>query len=306
MSLPKPFFKLICGASLLDPSEIERLSFVYASAGAHLIDVAAHPDAVRAARRGIERTPFRPIVMVSVGVEDDPHLLKVSKDPAACHHCGHCIRVCPHGAWQFPERCCGCGKCLDHPACRALSLVRKEWATDLEACWEAGARGLELHTGSGQGLESWERVCQAWAERGGVFSCSVNGRQLTSDAAISVAHDVRNWFPHSILVQTDGNPISGEEGISSTLPALSFAEAILQSGLDAWIQPAGGANDQTAMLASNRKLPIAGIGMGSFARNRVRGLPEESMVTEAHRLVRSVLLLDGLFQEGAQQEAAAQ
>lgn len=303
MSLPKPFFKLICGASLLDPLEIERLAFVYASAGAHLIDVAAHPDAVRAALRGIERTSNHPIVMVSVAVEDDPHLLKVSKDLAACTHCGHCIAVCPHGAWQVPERCCGCGKCL---GCRALSLARKEWATDLEACWDAGARGLELHTGSGHGLEIWQRACQAWAKRGGVFSCSVNGRQLNPNAAIFVAHQVRDWFEEPILVQTDGNPISGEEGVSSTLPALSFAEAILESGLDAWIQPAGGANDQTALLANNRKLPIAGIGMGSFARNRVRGLPEELMVSEARRLVRSVLLLDGLLQEGAQQEAAAQ
>ncbi|HBN08230.1 MAG TPA: hypothetical protein DD435_06180 [Cyanobacteria bacterium UBA8530] len=279
----KPFFKLICGASLLDPVEIEFLSRVYSEAGAGIIDLAAHPEAVAAAFRGKGKTARNPLLMVSVAVEDDPHLLIAKKNLDKCSRCGLCEETC------F-ERCCGCGKCARLCPEGAIEMLRKEWGVDLDSCWEAGARGLELHTGSGkkEAVDSWRKVCEDWVKRGGHFSCSVNGRQLDSEEAIRVAREVRSWFELPILIQTDGNPISGQKGEDSTLPALSLAREILSSGIDAHIQPAGGANDQTARLAEQMKLPIAGVGMGSFARNLVRGKSFESAVLEASRLVASV------------------
>jgi hypothetical protein len=281
--LKKPFFKLICGASLLDPVEIELLSAVYAEAGAGIIDLAAHPDAVKAAFRGVGKNFKKPLLMVSVAVEDDPHLMIAKKRIDLCSHCGLCDETC------F-ERCCGCGKCAGLCPEGAIEMRRKEWAVDLDSCWEAGARGLELHTGSGklEAVAAWKRNSQNWVARGGIFSCSVNGRQLDSKGAIAVAREVRGWFDLPILIQTDGNPISGQKGENSTLPALCLAQKILSSGIDAHIQPAGGANDQTARLAEQMKLPIAGVGMGSFARNAVRGKSFESAVLEASRLVASV------------------
>ena len=51
----KRFFKLVCGASLTDTQMVENLSFVFALAGAHVIDLAPSADVILAARKGIEK-----------------------------------------------------------------------------------------------------------------------------------------------------------------------------------------------------------------------------------------------------------
>ncbi|MNX77958.1 hypothetical protein D3C86_1095240 [compost metagenome] len=140
-----------------------------------------------------------------------------------------------------------------------------------------GARALELHTGGGDRaeLDSWRESCQEWVSKGGLFSVSLNAVQMTVDEAADLASHLGGWFPEDrIVIQADGKPISGTAGRESTLPAIAFSQALLATGLKDAVQPAGGANDQTGVVASEREAAIAGVGIGSYARCIIAGKTE--------------------------------
>jgi Fe-S-cluster-containing hydrogenase component 2 len=320
LSTAEPYFKLICGANLTDYAQLAYLSEVYALAGARLIDVAATPEAVRAARTGIEAARARaerqpagpwhlaadpfPVLMTSVTASDDPHCRIVVKDAERCTWaCPYCLEACPHEAIALDlaileDRCVGCNLCV--PACPhdALAMAYRPFAPSLDPLWQEGARALELHTGGGdrQELLAWKDPCQEWVRRGGLFAVSINGEQLSVPEAVALAREVCDWFPGvRIIVQADGRPISGARGKASTEPALRFAGALLDAGIPAAVQAAGGANDWTGPLAREAGLPLAGVGMGSYARSIMKArieTPSDEALTEdvlrARRLVSTV------------------
>lgn len=280
-----PFFKLIGGANFVDLDALTDVVAVYTAAGAHMVDVAATVGAVQAARRGIAigralgsaRSEPLPLIMVSVTTSDDPHGQVARKVDDRCTTvCPFCLDACPHNAIgasePFPilvERCCGCDLCIRACPHEALELVANPLGDPLEACWEAGARALELHTGSGEpvAISAWESACRAWIARGGVLSVSVNGVQLRLERAVAIARQVASWHPEGrVIVQTDGKPISGHAGEASTRSAVEMAAAFLDQVPGAAIQAAGGANDLTGPLARREGVPLSGIGIGSFAR----------------------------------------
>lgn len=293
------YFKLICGANFTDYAQLRYLAAVYALAGGEIVDVAATPEAVAAALAGIADARAQaprfegssePLVMVSVTAGDDPHCRLAVKLPERCSWvCPHCRDACPHGAIDagfhvLADRCVGCDLCV--PACpyEALRMEHVPFNPSLSLLWEAGARALELHTGSGDRaeLEAWRTSCQEWVERGGLFSVSLNAVQLTPDAAARLATEIAGWFPgETIVVQADGKPISGTSGRASTLPAVAFSQALLEAGVPAVVQPAGGANDHTGAVASERGVAIAGVGIGSFARCIIEAK------TETHRTLQA-------------------
>ena len=316
----KPYFKLICGANFTDYQQLAYLSEVYTLAGARLIDVAATPEAIRAARDGIaaarERAarqtgPWRlpedgfPVVMTSVTASDDPHCRIAVKDAEACSWaCPFCLEACPHAAIDLQlnileDRCVGCTLCV--PACphEAIAMEHRPFAPSLDALWQEGARALELHTGGGDRAEllAWKESCQEWVQRGGLFALSLNGEQLSVDQATAMAREVAEWFPGvRIVIQADGRPISGAKGKASTEPALRFAQAMIEARVPAAVQAAGGANDWTGPLAREARIPLAGIGMGSYARSimkaKIETPPSDEAVFEdverARRLVSTV------------------
>lgn len=316
------FFKLICGANFTDYDHLRYLAAVYALAGCDLIDVAATPEAVQAAVEGLRDAEAHqgdafqsPVVMVSVTAKDDPHCRLAVKIPERCSFvCPHCRDACPHEAIDMgfhilADRCVGCDRCV--PACpyEAIEMAHVPFNPSLDQLWELGARALELHTGSGDlaELEPWKQSCQAWVQRGGLFSVSLNAVQLSLEAAVELIHDLAAWSPDDrLLVQADGKPISAEAGRASTEPAVAFCVALSAAGVPAVIQPAGGANDHTGRVTSERGVSIAGVGMGTFARciiagktvaqsslqTRVEGAPLDATTREdvrrAEELVQSI------------------
>lgn len=274
----RPYFKLIGGANFTDYAELQELVELYTKAGADLIDAAATPEAVMAARRGIaaaRRDEPDPLLMISVTAADDPHCRLAVQDADRCTKvCPHCRNACPHGAISagldiLEARCVGCNLCV--PACpyEAITLEARPFNPSLDQLWQLGARGLELHTGGGdlRALGAWRESCISWVERGGMFSASLNAAQLSLREAIALARELCAWFPEDLIIlQADGKPISGHGERESTRAALDFAQALLEAELPAIIQPAGGANQFTGPLAKLRGMAIGGIGIGSYAR----------------------------------------
>jgi Pyruvate/2-oxoacid:ferredoxin oxidoreductase delta subunit len=314
------YFKFICGANLRDTDRVETLATVFGLAGASLFDVAAEPQVVAAAWRGIEKAkalladapdwlrqaygdrplaPIDPQVMVSITLSGDRHTQIAVVEQDICTRCDLCTSVCPPGAivnGDVETRICtGCMLCV--PVCPpiCIEMAPRETDPDLDACWEAGARALEIHTGAADPAEvaAYRPLAANWQSRGGMLAYSIDGKQLGFPRAIALAQQVGG---PGVIIQADGKPISGTVGDKSTIPALRLARAMIRAGVPGLIQPAGGTNDRTGPLAERHGIGIHGVGMGSFARRVAKPLEEGDLsdkawltaVTQALRLVESI------------------
>ena len=149
--------KLIAGASNNDIPLIRNLCYVYASVGVDCIDCSADPAVVLAAQEAIDAgtrdyghchlANNRPLLMISVNDDEDPHFRKAKFDPHRCpSDCPRpCEKICPAAAIPslvqlsepsirlnengvLRERCYGCGRCV--PVC-PLGLVETDsYVTD--------------------------------------------------------------------------------------------------------------------------------------------------------------------------------
>lgn len=314
------YFKFIGGANLRELPTVERLATLYGLAGCAIMDVAAEPEVVEAALRGFARSrawldappawleavyahdamPAQdPIVMVSITLSGDRHTeIAVVEDPF-CTRCDACTPVCPPGSIVngivADKICTGCGLCVPVCPTACIDLRPRETDPDVDACWEAGARALEIHTGAAAEAEvaGTAALTRAWRARGGLLAYSLDGKQLGYPRVLALA---RALGEPGVILQADGKPISGTSGDASTIPAVRLARAILRLGTGAWVQPAGGANDRTGMIAERHGIAIHGVGMGSFARRAAKALeagddsPEAwgAATAAARALVRSV------------------
>lgn len=295
------FFKLICGASYRNTAFITSLARIFAEAGAHVIDVGARPELVQAAQAGIAAaqvpTPGLPLIMVSIGINQDVHFLRVEKDFSRCQGHGRCVNACPHevfvGSEIRLENCLGCDHCVIACPTGALSLVPRDPLHEVESllrsCLEAGARALEVHTGHGDRseLQAFLEILAPLRSHIELLSFSLGAHGQSPAELAALARDIRNLAGSDIVIQADGKPISGRKGEKSTLPSLELAEYLRASGLDTYLQVSGGTNDLTGTLAQQRQSDIHGVGMGSFARKYLDLSPSE-------------VLTDSLFQEKLQ------
>ena len=155
--------KFISGASNQDVPLVRNLCYIYTIAGVDCIDLSADEAVIAAANDGIDAalsflgsstsssTSKRPLLMISVNDDEDPHFRKASFNPALCPpYCPRpCEKVCP--AWAIPpvisssttstsitatnvpsttftdgvisDRCYGCGRCI--PIC-PLGLIEAQ------------------------------------------------------------------------------------------------------------------------------------------------------------------------------------
>jgi Pyruvate/2-oxoacid:ferredoxin oxidoreductase delta subunit len=216
-----------------------------------------------------------PLVMVSVTLSGDRHTQIAVVDLDGCITCDICTPICPPGSiinGAVEERICtGCGLCVAVCPPSVIELRPRMTAPELVDCWDAGARALEIHTGAADPSEirDWMPLAGHWQNHGGLLSYSIDGHQLGFPRAMALATELGR---PGIIIQADGKPISGTVGDRSTIPALRLARAISRTGNPAWIQPAGGTNDRTGPLANRLGISIAGVGVGSFARQAARML----------------------------------
>lgn len=300
------FFKLICGASYRNAEFVYRFARLFVEAGAHVIDVGAKPELVNAVQEAIQDgccssgRHDRPLIMVSVGVNQDVHFLRIAKNNATCEDHGYCANACPHdvfvGKEIHLENCLGCDHCVKACPTGTLTLVPRDPLADLphllSACQRAGATALEIHTGTGQRSE----IAQLWQQLSplqagwDLVAFSMGSHGQTPDEIVTLAHDIIELAGSDIIIQADGKPISGRKGEQSTLSCLELAKALFQSNIPAFIQVSGGTNNLTGQLAQTMQIPIHGVGMGSFARKYVNSTPAEDPHDMSYQRARELVL----------------
>ncbi|MEM9539901.1 MAG: LdpA C-terminal domain-containing domain [Cyanobacteria bacterium P01_E01_bin.42] len=297
------WFKLICGASFQHLPAIRSLALAHTLAGSDCIDVAADPAAIGAAKEAIaiaraiaiatpSSSPYRqprsePWLMVSLNDGEDPHFRKAEFDATQCpSNCpAPCERVCPTDAIAFTEiasgvidaRCYGCGRCL-HVCPENLIFARSRVSTPeivVPLVLQAGIDAIEIHTRSGN-FEAFRRLWQAISgncDRLKLLSISCSDSPDLLDYLESL-YRLISPLPCPLIWQTDGRPMSGDLGKSTTHATVKLARKVLNSGIPGYVQLAGGTNQQTVSVLKENGLlgRVAGVAYGSYARKRLAPL----------------------------------
>ena len=285
----KNFFKLVCGASLTDTEMIEKLSFVFTLAGAHVIDLAPASNVILAARNGISRAftfapshlrTQAPLLMASIQLDKDPHFRKVKVDYDTCDVCGVCVKVCPTEAFGIEnskfsyniERCFGCNICPSYCHVSALSMV-DTFPTPKETLNEMiklGVDAIEFHFGSNAEkiIEIWEDIKSSVKDLK-LLSFSI-GSDLLSEAEIRKAANLcYRLAGKGIILQCDGTPMSGalkKNGNNTDKSSLNVIKIISEEKLPVYLQMSGGTNQNSYLKAAQENIPVSGVAMGSYAR----------------------------------------
>jgi Fe-S-cluster-containing hydrogenase component 2 len=301
-------FKLICGATYSDFNAVARYSEIFAKAGAHMIDICAHPTVVTAAREGIIRSGIPPekfpAIMVSLSLDHnhDPHFKRIKVDQNACDNCGVCIPVCPTNAFSIKdgklayqkELCYGCSSCI--PLCHVDALnahpIQAFQPAILPELWSLGARCLEIHVGPNfYWLEPYLQKIQEISSEPWLISVCLGSGFSSYLELMEQAKEVYNILGDWALVQVDGKPMSGfGRQDALMLQALASAQAVLEANLPLFVQASGGINDKIRNLLNQFDIKVHGVGMGSFAKKLIEPYLNniETAVQIAHNLVMSV------------------
>ena len=308
------FHKLIIGAALKDFEFIEKLSYVYAKAGADAIDISAFPNSVIYALKGISRAKKEgaslPSLMVSVNVDEDPHFRRIELDTDSCTDCMLCVETCPSLAFsgdktlQYDEDLCfGCSACL--PACDYDALQFKSWSAfdpkSLKDLASLGADAIEIHLGLNlDKFASWYRDLEA-----NVFaleSFCIGSEQLDKQGFLKAVDLIITEFyakydsSKRMIIQVDGVPMSGARLVKDTKKdELAIENAALvkdyimenyqKYASNIFIQVAGGVTENTFAKAFDREVLLGGVAIGSYLRQKISGLEEKQAVEISSRVL---------------------
>lgn len=300
----KKLFKLIGGGSLTEARRVGPISAVYAMAGAQCVDVAPNRwvvEAVKKAFNGLPSSVERPLLMVSLPLDPDPHFRKMHVDDSACTGCDACTPTCPTEALAVDEStlilaveqplCYGCGRCVPVCPTQALSMSphHPDAADVLPVLRDPHVEAVEIHSGFAD-----EALIDPFMA---TYGEALQGKQL---AICFQAGDIapQRWLPFvarwieiqaqvlpaaRLVVQVDGRPMSGgsvsEVDINfqgnNEPPAITAARILWQhlsphqrQSVDVMLS--GGVDGQTADAVRQSGLfYVGGIGMGTVARQAV-------------------------------------
>lgn len=306
----KKCFKLICGAGNENLTEVEKLVALYASAGCRFFDLNRSEEVLKAAQRGLdfsipksEQKDYH--FCVSVGTKNDKHFRKARINSDKCKRCEQCIKACPQKAInQYfkveKEKCIGCSRCFQ--ACKHGALEIYSCASAILPSSSLALSCVELHVSDEESaFEMWEELCRAFYPMMSI--CLARGIFSDEKTIELLKNMVAKRQPYTVIIQADGNPMSGgEDDFETTLPAVEMGKFVQSLNLPVYLLLSGGTNSKSAELAKLCGVEINGVGVGSFARKIVKNYIErEDFLTNrqifdeasqiASKLIKSTIIL---------------
>lgn len=300
----KTFFKLICGGSFTEESRIRQMALAYSRAGANCIDIAPDPAALSAVSEALNASGLpqerRPVVMVSLPLDPDPHFRKIELDDPACIRCGVCVPACPTEAISLPDRleisqslCYGCGRCLPVCPTDALNLLPFLMEAQAEAALSHPlVQAVEIHSHYvdpemlAAFLERWQ---SGVSDK--LLSLCFRPGDIPPAQMLRFYETAAAFSPLPVILQVDGAPMSGTDAPDASLPALEAAVEVKKlfeaAGMPLpYVTISGGINRQTAALLAEASYGwLSGVGMGTVARQAVWNMREAEAPEAARGMV---------------------
>eukprot|EP00871_Galdieria_phlegrea_P005012 jgi/Galph1/5511/GphlegSOOS_G4190.1 len=315
--------KLICGASFQDLPLIRNLSFLSTLVGVDCIDCAADAAVLHAVDSGImSALEFaknnvgvrlcRPLVMISINDDDDPHFRKATFDTSGClSHCFKpCEKICPAAAISLKaaengniipfiegvtaNKCYGCGRCV--PVCPVNNIETYTFNNNIHLTVDSliqtyPINAIEIHTRA-QSIEHFQHL---WSHIHSITNLSLVAVSFPDSGELlePFLRQVESMIctkekKYDIIWQTDGRPMSGDLGKGTTWPCVKLAKKVLTFGLDGYVQCSGGVNDYTVslltsldLLKSNRmsssRKTVSGVAFGSYVRKEIMKIFQQGL-----------------------------
>lgn len=299
----RQFFKLIGGGSLTEVDKIVHLSQIYAQAGVGCIDLA--PDArllnaVEVVWQALLNP--KPVVMVSIPLDADPHFRKIELQAPDCIRCGLCLPVCPTEALTLPDvlqvsesLCYGCGRCVPVCPTDALHLLPFQVESQIAAALAHPlTEAVEIHSHyvDSYMLEAFLLRWKPWLV-GKIISLCFRLESVSEAQMLAFYKTAQKHSELPVMLQIDGAPMSGNDDPEASRPALEsavLARQIFEKN-ELTVPPitiSGGINAHTARLLQEPCYQfIAGVGMGTVARKAIWNLCGPEALQVGKRMVQA-------------------
>lgn len=270
------FRKIICGAANTSEQQVERIALVYSLAGVDVLDTAPRENIHDAVRRGMDKAlqinhkTTLPLIMTSVNIGDDKHFRKASFDLSRCVQCLECVKICDIN--NDPEKCYGCARCVEACQHNAVSMIK---FPDEKITKPSDA--IEIHTGNAsvEELAAYLELNRGIIRETGLISVNISSERFNRPELVQYTSSVLKLFDKKIIIQIDGLSMRGGSGKTSTLQTVAAASTLLDAGVDAYIQLAGGTNYLTSEIVRLTGLKVSGIGYGTFAKKIILSYIEQ-------------------------------
>lgn len=289
----RKIFKLVLGLGNQSEESIISNVKIYASAGCDMFDINASEKAIQAVYKGIEQAGKKKedfLLCLSIGVSGDAHINKAEIIKEKCTKCSACVNVCPQDAivllddgYPFvqKEKCIGCKRCK----CKAISFFEKESDFDeaLKLAEKYNIDCIEVHLASKK--PPYDKLKYLIKRAKTPLSFCLDRKYYSNEKIRKIVEKIKKWIGGSdFIIQADGVPMSGgKNNFNSTLQAVAMAHIVEKFGT--YVILSGGTNEKTAQLAKMCDVKYNGIGVGSYAREIIKGKDADEAIACANNLV---------------------
>ena len=308
----RQFFKLIGGGSFTEADKIAAMAQSYAMAGVDCIDIAPDLVVIDAVSEAIRQLPGqshqlpldhpkakKPVLMISLPLDPDPHFRKIELAEPACIRCGLCLPACPTEAITLPDMleiaqslCYGCGRCVPVCPTDALSMLPFQVESQIDAVLKHPAvQAVEIHTRFADPLMLTSFLSRWYTElQDKLLSLCFRPGDIPAPQLLDFCSVAQQFSALPILLQIDGAPMSGTDDPDASLAALEGAVLMRELAQNQPNFPSitisGGINRYTADWLKRPEYHfIAGVGMGTMARKAIWNVTGDRAHEKAREMV---------------------